>query len=67
MKKDTRIGYMCAVDFQWELGEVIDSTQVYASVESLKEQRSCWKRCGIVKVEVKLLQWEEPEKIMEKD
>ena len=58
---DKRYGYMCGVDFQHELGEVMDSTPIYASVESLKEQRKCWTTCGIVKVEIKLLTWEEPQ------
>jgi hypothetical protein len=58
---DTRKGYMCGVDFQHELGEVLDSTPVYASVKALKEQRKCWKTCGIVEVEVKITQWIEPQ------
>lgn len=61
MTPNTRTGYMCAVDFRWELGEVPDSAPVYSSVEDLKRQRTCWKSCGIVKVEVKLLEWVEPE------
>jgi hypothetical protein len=52
---------MCAVDFAWELGEVRDHTKVYASVEDLKRQRTCWKHCGIIKVEFKRVEWVEPE------
>lgn len=58
---DTRIGYMCSVDFDWELSEVVDSSPVYSTVEDLKRQRSCWKQCGITKVEVKRIEIIEPE------
>ena len=51
-KKISRTGYMCAVDFRWELGEVMDSTPIYSSVKALKEQRKCWVQCGIIKVKV---------------
>ena len=61
MKKETRKGFMCAVDFDWELGEVNDSSPVYSSVEDLKRQRTCWEKCGIVEVEVKRVKWIEPE------
>jgi hypothetical protein len=61
MKKQTRKGYLCGVDFQHELGEVMDSTPVYSSVEDLKRQRECWSDCGIVEVEVTLVKWVEPQ------
>ena len=53
--------YMCATDWEWEIGEVLGSTPVYSSVKSLKDERSCVEECGIVEVEVKLSQWIQPE------
>ena len=57
------IVYMCAVDWQYELGEVNDYTKVYSSVEDLKRQRICWEQCGIVEVEVNMIKWIEPQNI----
>jgi len=54
---------MCAVDWQYELGEVNDYTKVYSSVEDLKRQRICWEQCGIVEVEVNMIKWIEPQNI----
>ena len=59
------LGYMCGVDYQWELGEC-DST-IYASVESLKEKQRCWESCGIVKLSTEpmygilQIEWVEPQ------
>jgi hypothetical protein len=53
-KKSSRIGYMCQVDYDWELGEALGGTEVYCSVEDLKKERKCVKNCGIVKVKVTL-------------
>lgn len=53
--------YMCAIDWQHELGEVSDYTKVYSSPQALKAQHSCWQECGIVEVEVKLTKWIEPQ------
>lgn len=61
MTPNTRTGYMCAVDFRWHIGEDKHPSPIYASVEDLKRQRKCWKTCGIVEVEVKLVEWAEPE------
>ena len=52
-----KIGYMCGVDFQHELGEAHDPTPIYASIKALKQYRKCWVQCGIVKVEVKIKKW----------
>ena len=49
--------YICGVDWQHELGEVPDFTKVYSSVDDLKNQRTCWKQCGIVKIKVELVEW----------
>lgn len=55
-QKDSRIGYMCKVDFMWELGEAMGGNEIYASIEDLKENRPCVEECGIVKVEINLLE-----------
>lgn len=48
--------YMCAVDWAHEMGEV-PSTELYGSVESLREHKSCVDECGIVMVEVAFNGW----------
>ena len=50
-RRDGRIGYACKTDFDWE-----NSCEVYDSVEVLKRKRPCVEECGIVKVEMKLLE-----------
>lgn len=50
--KKTITGYMCPIDFQWELGEAAGGTVIYASIEDLKKNHTCWEECGIIEVEV---------------
>ena len=57
-----REGYMCKVDFEWEVGEALGGTRIYPSLEDLKENCKCVKECGIVKVRVELLEVVEPGK-----
>jgi hypothetical protein len=62
--------YSCGVDWQHEIGEAPDlegSMPLYSSVEELKEKRSCWKQCGIVKLELSLKEWVEPQKLFGKE
>lgn len=47
-----RIGYMCMVDFDHELGEAMCGTKIYPSLEDLRRERSCVDECGIVKVKI---------------
>ena len=49
-----KFGYMCKVDFDWEIGGAIGGNTVYPSVEDLKDNRTCWEECGIVKVKIEL-------------
>lgn len=50
MKKILAIpGWMCDVDFHHELGES-SSSMVYASLEDLKENRTCIDECGVAEV-----------------
>lgn len=55
MEKDKEvIGYCCLTDWTWEIGESWDGTEIYNSIESLRDARCCVDSCGIVKVRVKL-------------
>lgn len=58
---------MCAVDFQWEVGEAMGGNRIYPSVKDLKDNLTCWKECGIVKVKVTQVKWVEPQKMFEKE
>lgn len=54
---EIRRGFMCATDFQYHLGEGFKPTVVFPDVEALMEQRPCVVECGIVEVEVSVVQW----------
>ena len=47
-----RVGYMCAIDFDHELGEAWGGSKIYSSLDDLKEHHHCWEGCGIVKVKI---------------
>jgi len=47
-----RFGYICKIDWDWELGEALGGSKIYPSLKDLKAHHSCWKDCGIVKVKV---------------
>lgn len=47
--------YMCAIDWQCEIGHARDGNRVYPSVAALKEAHPMWEECGIVEVEVTVL------------
>ena len=47
-----RFGYMCLTDYDWELAEARHPSCIWASIESLKEDRPCVEECGIVKVKI---------------
>ena len=51
MKSD-RFGYICKIDWDWELGEALGGSKIYPNIDDLKENHLCWKDCGIVKVKV---------------
>ena len=50
-----RVGYMCKTDFDYELGHAAGGNRIFATVEDLKEWFPCVDECGIVKVEVSLI------------
>lgn len=47
---EQRTYYLCGVDWQHEINDI--ATKLYSNVEDLKEAKSCWKSCGIVKLTV---------------
>lgn len=50
------VGYMCKTDFDHELGVASDGNKVFPSIETLRKHLRCVDECGIVKVEVRLVQ-----------
>jgi hypothetical protein len=56
-KPQSIIGYMCGVDYEFELGEASDGNKVYPDVASLKAHRKCVDEDGIVQVEVRFKGW----------
>lgn len=55
--REIRRGFMCATDFQFHLGDDVIPASVYCDVETLKLMRPCVNECGIVEVEVSVVQW----------
>jgi hypothetical protein len=49
-------GYMCAIDWNCELGAAADGNKVYPSVEALRKEHNMADECGIVKVRVSFLE-----------
>lgn len=52
--------YMCATDFDLELGEAADGIKVYSSLNDLKKNLTCVNNtypyhCGIYEVEVRVV------------
>jgi len=45
-------GYMCAIDWEYELGAASGGNLVFPSVDDLKRSHVCWENCGIVEVRV---------------
>lgn len=46
------IGYMCAIDWEYELGAASKGNRIFPSVDALKRNHACWESCGIVEVRV---------------
>lgn len=47
-------GYMCKIDWDFELGSAPGGIPVYESIDDLKDHHDCWPQCGIVEVTVSL-------------
>jgi hypothetical protein len=54
IRVEARVGYMCEIDFDHELGAASDGSRVFPSVADLVREHAC-ADCGIVKVEVRLM------------
>jgi hypothetical protein len=52
---DTRKGFMCRTDFLHELGDAMGGNMIYPSLNDLKRCEPCYKQCGVVEVEIKLV------------
>ena len=60
----TKKGYLCGIDFQHELcDDNANGVELFGSKEALKSNKSCWKECGILEVEIKPIKWIEPQEI----
>ena len=46
------IGYMCKVDFDYEVGNAMGGNVIYPSEEDVRRNRKCVEGCGIVEVMV---------------
>ena len=47
---------MCKIDFDHELSNAKGGNIIYPDLEDLKEHHDCWESCGVVEVEVTLVQ-----------
>jgi len=47
-------GYMCKIDYDWELGCALGGSKIYPNKEDLIKHHNCAETCGIVKVKVLL-------------
>lgn len=56
MIDENSTGYMCKTDFDYELGNAVGGTTIYPSENDLRRHRKCVDGCGIVKVEVRLVE-----------
>ena len=49
---EDKYGYMCLIDWNWELGAALGGNTIYPNIEDLKSNHTMWKSCGIVKVKI---------------
>lgn len=54
------IGYMCATDWESELGAAPDGNRIFPSIEDAKDHLKCWQGCGLVEVRVAFSRIVEP-------
>jgi hypothetical protein len=47
------IGYMCLIEYEYEVGAASGGSMVYPSVDDLKKNHLCVDSCGVVEVEVR--------------
>ena len=48
------IGFMCMIDWEFELGAACGGNRIYPSLDDLKQNHPCWKACGVAEVEVRI-------------
>lgn len=53
MRTEPVKGYMCQIAWDHETFDPSDGNRVYASIDDLKKDHTCWEKCGIVQVEVR--------------
>ena len=53
LNMDSKIAYMCAVDYDFHVENAYFGARVYPDLKSLKDNRPCVKGCGYVKIEMK--------------
>ena len=51
-EEEPRYGYMCKIDWDWELGVAMGGNTIYPSLEDLKSNHDL--DCGVVKVKITL-------------
>ena len=54
MKEEPKIGYMCKIDFDYEVGNAAGGNPIHPSIEDLRRSHDYVDSCGIVEVEVVL-------------
>ena len=54
MDNKEEFGYMCKIDWDWELGHAMGGNRIFPDVDDLKKEHPCWENCGIVKVKIAL-------------
>ena len=52
-EEEPRYGYMCSIDWNWELGEALGGSTIYPSLKDLKDNHDV-EHCGVVKVKIVL-------------
>ena len=53
--------FMCKTDYDYELGFASGGNRVFPSLQDLQNNKPCWKSCGVVKVQITLVEIVIPE------
>lgn len=49
---EAKTGFMCKTDYYQKLGSASNASQIFSSIETLKQHKKCWSDCGVVEVEI---------------
>ncbi len=49
-----RYGYMCKIDYDYEIGSALGGNKIYPSIKDLARHHTCASSCGIVRVSIEL-------------